>query len=77
MCDFKLAYSAKCKKEGDPFCEEHSKEKCCSCGKQATRQCSYAGQFLCGYPLCDNCKYVNDGTQSAWGFIGHKHIKKE
>lgn len=35
-------------------CENHQEK--CSCGKLATHGCSYAGQFVCGRPLCDDCK---------------------
>lgn len=35
-------------------CENHQGK--CSCGKVATHACSFAGQFICGRPLCDDCR---------------------
>lgn len=35
-------------------CEDHQDK--CSCGKLATHGCAHAGQFVCGRPLCDDCK---------------------
>lgn len=35
-------------------CEKHQKK--CGCGNLATHGCSFAGQFVCGRPLCDDCK---------------------
>lgn len=75
MCNFKRAWSGKCNASGEPFCENHVQVKCCACNKQATKECDYTGQFTCGAPLCDDCKGVHDGTPSAWGFIGHKHVR--
>lgn len=60
----------------DGFCPEHSGKKCCSCGLQATHDCDYCGQFVCGAPLCDACEGWHNGTPSVWGFIGHKHRRK-
>lgn len=34
---------------------EHHQEKC-SCGNVATHGCSFAGQFVCGRPLCADCR---------------------
>lgn len=34
------------------LCEKHSKEKCWKCGRPATEECSFAGQFVCGTPCC-------------------------
>lgn len=39
---------------GQEYCSEHLQEKC-RCGKQATRGCDNAGQFVCGAPLCGSC----------------------
>lgn len=59
-CGFGLAYQPNCKEItwGEGFCKTHKNEKCCVCKKQASYQCSHAGQFVCGYPLCDSteCK---------------------
>jgi len=76
-CEFQLAWQVPCKKpSGDErFCEEHLKEKCCSCGKQATAQCDEPiGPLVCGYPVCDDCEHelVENGT-TGYQF---KHCKK-
>lgn len=57
-CIFDIAWAGLCKSavvEGHKFCSNHLKEKC-RCGKQAVKQCSHAGQFVCGTPLCETCK---------------------
>lgn len=79
-CKFDIAWGGLC---GDPadetgMCEKHRGMKCRSCGAQATRECSYTGQFVCGAPLCDNCTHT-DGDFSkglGWGFVGHNHVPK-
>jgi hypothetical protein len=53
-CKFERGWADRCKKpaeEGEDFCIEHLKVKCCVCGKQAIRECSYLGQFVCGAPI--------------------------
>lgn len=76
-CKFDLAWIGSCKQEADDsgFCATHQKEKCQVCGGQATRQCEYTGQFVCGVPLCDNCEgYQEKGKPSGvWGFMNHRH----
>lgn len=82
-CKFSLAWIGLCKKPADEsgFCEEHRKEKCCSCGEQATQQCSETMGFVCGFPLCDNCEHTicengcNSGTKLPDGL--KNHCKKE
>ena len=79
-CKFDMAYT-RCQVDAMPgsrFCEYHSKDVCVSCGAPATRECSYAGQFVCGALLCDDCTGTQgDSTKGlGWGFIGHKHVKK-
>lgn len=78
-CKFDKAWIGACGLEvvQDGYCEKHSEEKCCVCKEQATHDCEHTGQFVCGYPLCAKCEGWNDGTKSAWGFIGHKHRKKK
>jgi hypothetical protein len=82
-CRYKRAYSlTNCNQEADKsgFCKEHKGKKCCVCGEQATHECNYTGQFVCGYPLCDNCTEGKAGDSNkglGWGFIGHTHIRKQ
>jgi len=56
LCRFNLAWIGWCKKPGYPFCDNHKKEVCRVCKKQATHQCPVAGSLVCGISLCDNCK---------------------
>lgn len=39
------------------LCEKHAKERCCVCGKPATHECDWCGQFVCGAPICDTCTH--------------------
>lgn len=56
MCKFIRAYIGKCNLEpNNNFCKEHAKV-ICKCGKQAIHECSQINQFVCGKPLCDDCK---------------------
>lgn len=65
FCHWQFAYSyTPCggeAVEGLPVCSEHAGEKCVSCGTQAVRACSHAGQFVCGYPLCGDCDHEGGG----------------
>jgi len=78
-CRYDLAWRGYCGQSfiGD-LCEKHDGIKCSSCGAQATRECSYAGQFVCGFPLCANCEGYNDCGEAAgvWGFMNHYHKRK-
>lgn len=72
-CKFDIAWVGKCKKsvvEGSDFCMEHAKEKCGSCGAQATHECPETGQFVCGVALCDECEHTiyPNGTNGGIGF---------
>jgi hypothetical protein len=60
QCPFDIAYVGQCKGEGKPYCEKHAGKECVMCGKQATRECSHTGQFVCGFPLCDDCKHPHE-----------------
>ena len=80
QCKFDLAWRGPCKAtcEGS-VCTQHAKVKCCVCGEQATRECDYTGQFVCGAPLCNNCEGHTDISKSAgsWGFMNHTHRQKD
>jgi hypothetical protein len=80
QCRFVLAYAGQCPNEvtDTEFCERHAKIICVCCRQQATHECSYAGQFVCGFPLCDNCEGFEDPTKAsgAWGFLNHFHRPK-
>jgi hypothetical protein len=68
-CPFQIAWHGDC---GKPvvteraYCHDHLGEHCARCRKQATHQCSYSGQFVCGSPLCDDCEH------SPYGGHGEK-----
>lgn len=55
LCTFDMAWHGFCKGKGNP-CKEHIDVMCDVCKKQATHNCSFAGQFVCGRPLCDDCQ---------------------
>lgn len=77
-CKFDRAWVGKCKVECDgDFCDEHKDKVCCSCGEQATRECSETMGLVCGFPLCDNCEHTirdngcNSGGELPEGLKGH------
>lgn len=74
-CSFGRAWIGECGNDADEsgFCEKHKGIKCCSCGKQATRECSETMQFVCGAPLCDDCEHTirDNGGQLPNGLKGH------
>lgn len=82
-CEFVQAYVGTCGALLPPerrFCSAHAGKICSTpeCGREATHECSYAGQFVCGVPLCDLC---TDGTSAgpsgAWGFLNHIHRRRQ
>jgi len=79
-CIFNVAWCGRCAAEATDgrFCAKHKAEVCVVCGAQATKECDYAGQFVCGSPLCDGCTYFNDHAKPSgnWGFMNHKHITR-
>ena len=78
-CKFLIAWIGLCKKPAsvNGFCEEHSKEKCSSCGEQATHSCYETMGLVCGAPLCDNCEHTicengcNSGAKLPDGYKWH------
>jgi hypothetical protein len=89
MCAWDEAWVGKCKKiaqDGSRFCEEHKDKVCSSCGAVATHSCGETGQFVCGFPLCDDCEHITfpDGTNGGIGFMAQqlpdgvrkRHVKK-
>src|SRR5690606_5294649 len=49
----------------------------CSCGEQATHECSETGSLVCGAPLCNDCEHTirengcNSGGNLPEGLKGH------
>lgn len=77
MCKFGKAWTGPCNEEGEPYCPEHDGVKCCSCGEQATHECAVTmTQFVCGYPLCDNCEHELTEAGDNGGWFNTKHCKK-
>ncbi len=78
-CNYSEAYRGRCGAPGTvgERCERHAAVTC-QCGAPATHECSYAGQFVCGRPLCDECEGWEDSSKSsgAWGFMNHLHRRK-
>jgi hypothetical protein len=60
QCIFDIAWAGqRCNNlaEQGSFCQKHSESKCYNCHKQATRECDFAGQFVCGTLLCFTCHH--------------------
>lgn len=80
-CPYSLAWIGLCGAEAgtDGYCEAHSGLKCQSCGNQAAGECSYTGQFVCGFPLCPDCTGWEDRSKESgsWGFMNHTHVSKQ
>jgi hypothetical protein len=58
LCSF-LTYRGLCELRADKglFCEEHGKQRCIRCGRQATTYCFHTSWLgVCGNPLCSNSK---------------------
>lgn len=80
-CAYDVAWIGRCGREaaeGETCCEKHRGVKCASCGAPATRECDHTGQFVCGFPLCNDCEGWTDVTKpsGSWGFMNHSHRKK-
>lgn len=70
-CQYILPWVGKCKKTVvvDMRCQDHAGVMCTGCGNLATGGCGYCMQFVCGFPICDNCEH-------AGGFYGIQHAPK-
>jgi hypothetical protein len=77
MCQFSRAWIGKCKKDGEPFCEDHNGLKCSSCGEPATGECAETlGPLVCGVPLCPDCEHTITADGTNGGLANMKHCKK-
>lgn len=78
ICNYGLAWVGNCKNEKP--CEKHSHIKCSSCGEPATHECEATSQFVCGFPLCDDCEHTlhDNGCSSGGNLPSHLkgHCKK-
>lgn len=79
-CRYDMPWAGRCRRpttHESGICEDHRGEKCVVCGGQSTHGCSYAGQFVCGAPLCDDCTDdTTPGPFGSWGFLNHIHKRK-
>lgn len=68
VCGFDEAWIGKCKHEKP--CAKHDGLICVSCGNPATHSCYETGQFVCGFPVCDDCEHTifPNGTNGGVGF---------
>jgi hypothetical protein len=68
LCGFNEAWIGLCKNLRP--CNKHATLVCCVCKNRATHECDQTGQFVCGYPLCDDCDHTifEDGTNGGVGF---------
>jgi hypothetical protein len=76
QCEYSVYYQCtNVSEDGGHYCTEHLATTCIVCKKQATHNCAYEGQFVCGAPLCDNCTGYNEEGKSSgnWGFMNHSH----
>lgn len=73
LCNYSKSWIGRCKNEKP--CKEHSDLKCVSCGELATHDWAETGQFVCGFPLCDNCEHTiyPDGTNGGIG-LNHQRL---
>ena len=56
-CTYEIPWVGKCgsaKTLDNNQCKNHQEK--CSCGKVATHGCEETGKFVCGKPLCKECK---------------------
>jgi hypothetical protein len=54
-CVWDRAWVGPCNVESDQrLCVKHRGQKCTDCDNEAVGECESAGQFVCGYPLCED-----------------------
>lgn len=73
QCKFNRAWVGRCANNAladREMCQQHDVLTCCSCGAKATHDCAETGQFVCGFPLCNDCEHTTapDGTNGGVGF---------
>lgn len=80
LCLFDRAWIGPCGRDAneDFLCSSHAHLRCVSCGAKATRECDHTGiQFVCGYPLCDECEHqIPEKGKEGLFMLGGGHKKK-
>ena len=70
-CPWIRAWIGPCGKQGhggNALCKDHHGKRCVGCGALATQGCGHTGQFVCGAPICPNCRHL---PAEGWvGFMG-------
>jgi len=58
-CGFDESWVGRCKEPSGATerCSKHADLKCTSCGAPAVRSCDHTGGFVCGAPLCGDCRH--------------------
>lgn len=82
QCRWDGGWAGRCESDAtadDVFCDKHRGKKCTSCGDTAVRECDHTGiQFVCGYPLCADCKHgIPDPDNPGIFNLGGGHVTKE
>ena len=75
-CIFDEAWVGRCKNIpiAGNRCPKHEL-KCSGCGGEAIQSCDHTGQFVCGSPLCSDCRHSPPSRESKNYFGmggGHK-----
>jgi len=81
QCNWYFCYTTiRCENEATitGMCEEHT-EKCSNpkCDNMAVEACDFAGQFVCGYPICGKCdhkeRHYKKPSPTFYLLGGHLH----
>lgn len=63
-CGWRIAWHGRCRtpvSAPGERCNQHVGKTCAGCDQPATGECGFASQFVCGFPLCDNCDHHPSG----------------
>lgn len=76
-CGYAISWVGPCKEPvvQDGRCEKHQGLTCKSCGLPAVKSCDHTGiQFVCGAPLCGDCRHCPPAKDSPnWFGMGGDH----
>jgi len=80
MCDYREAWSGKCKNDDAQRCFTHQDKVCIVCGNTATHDCEETVWVVCGFPLCDDCEHriSPEGDNGGTAYLGKNgHCRKK